>query len=93
MFPITAPSVGPVITQWLPDINKPMEAVVRWNHIPADKIHGVLTGYLFTYGLSKVGKDAQEFPDMTSVQVRTFCKNSHVFTQTEKDVLDLVKFY
>ena len=64
-----APSVGPIITQWLPDNNNPMEAVVRWNHIPNDKIHGILTGYLFTYGLSKVGKDTREFPDMTSVQV------------------------
>ena len=52
-----------------------MEAVVRWNHIPSDKIHGILTGYLFTYGLSKVGKNAQEFPDMTSVTVRLFHEN------------------
>ena len=52
-----------------------MEAVVRWNHIPSDKIHGILTGYLFTYGLSKVGKDAREFPDMTSVTVRLFHKD------------------
>jgi hypothetical protein len=49
-----------------------MEAVVRWNHIPDDKINGVLTGYKFTYGFSKVGKDSIEYPDMTVIMVSIY---------------------
>lgn len=63
------PSVGPKIIYWELTPNRPLEALVRWDPIPEEKINGRLSGYKIYYGVSRNGKIRIEYPDMKFITV------------------------